>query len=151
MTLLIPTLRETPGIAEDGALAQSGKVYTDEIRQLFREFRDAENELAAAASRMAGRRTEIAVIVGVVAVGASTTLIILFGIVLSQSIGRPVRAVASGASRLAAGELDHRLPEHGPGEIGDLTHAFNAMAERLEEGRAGAAGSRTTSSARASG
>ena len=135
VALLIPNLQETPSIAEEGSLAQSGKVYTDEIRQLFREFRSAENELAAEASQMAGRRTEIAVIVGVVAVGASTTLIILFGIVLSQSIGRPVRAVASGASRLAAGELDHRLPEHGPGEIGDLTHAFNAMAERLEEGR----------------
>jgi signal transduction histidine kinase len=132
---LIPLLRETPGLTEDGTLAQSGKRYTDEIRMLFRQFRDAENELAAAASRTAGRRTELAVIVGVVAVGASTTLIILFGIVLSQSIGRPVRAVASGASRLAAGELEHRLPEHGPGEIGDLTHAFNAMAERLEEGR----------------
>ena len=43
-------------------------------------------------------------------IGASTTLIILFGIVLSRSIGRPVRAVASGASRLAAGELAQRLP-----------------------------------------
>jgi signal transduction histidine kinase len=132
---LIPILRETPGVAEDGALAQTGKQHTDQIRRLFREFRGAEDDLAESASRTAGRRTELAVIVGIIAVGASTTLIILFGIVLSQSIGRPVRAVASGASRLAAGELEHRLPEHGPGEIGDLTHAFNAMAERLEEGR----------------
>ena len=150
MALLIPSLQETPSIAEDGALAQSGKGYTDEIRQLFREFRDAENELAAEASQMAGRRTELAVIVGLVAVGASTTLIILFGIMLSQSIGRRVRAVASGASRLASGELEHRLPEHGPGEIGELTHAFNAMADGSRRA-GGSCRSRTTSSARASG
>jgi signal transduction histidine kinase len=135
VTPLIPILRETPGIADDTALAQEGKRYTDEIRRLFREFRRAEDELASAASRTAERRAEIAVVVGLVAVGASTTLIVLFGIILARSIGRPVREVASGASRLAAGELEHRLPEHGPGEIGELTRSFNAMAERLERSR----------------
>jgi signal transduction histidine kinase len=135
VTPLIPILRETPGIASDRALAQEGKRYTDEIRRLFREFRGAENELAAAASRTAERRSDLAVVVGLGAVTASTTLIILFGIILSRSIGRRVRAVATGASRLAAGELGHRLPEQGPGEIGELTRSFNAMAERLEQGR----------------
>jgi len=135
VTPLIPILRETPGIARDTALAQEGKRYTDEIRRLFREFRSAENELAAKASRTAERRAELAVFVGLGAVTASTTLIVLFGIILSRSIGHRVRAVASGASRLASGELEHRLPEQGPGEIGELTRSFNAMAERLEQGR----------------
>ena len=136
VTPLIPIVRETPGIAEDDALfAREGKQRTDEIRRLFREFQREENALAAAASRTAERRSDIAVVAALVAVFASTTLIILFGIVLARSIGRPVRAVASGASRLAAGELEHRLPERGPGEIGELTRSFNAMAERLEQGR----------------
>jgi len=134
VTPLIPILRESPGIARDSALAQEGKRYTDEIRQLFREFRGAENELAAAASRTAERRAELAVVVGLGAVTASTTLIVLFGIILSRSIGHRVRAVASGANRLASGELEHRLPEQGPGEIGELTRSFNAMAEQLEQG-----------------
>jgi signal transduction histidine kinase len=134
---LIEIVRETPDIARDAALAREGKRQTDDIRKLFREFRSAENELAAAASRTAERRADIAVIVGLVAVTASTTLIILFGILLARSIARPVRAVASGASRLAAGELEHRLPEpeHAPAEIGELTRSFNAMAERLEQSR----------------
>ena len=59
-------------------------------------------------------------------------LIALFGIVLARSIGRPVRAVADGANRIAGGELALRLPEEGPGEVGELTRAFNEMAERLE-------------------
>ena len=71
-------------------------------------------------------------LVGAIAVGASMALIVLFGIVLARSIGRPVRAVADGAGRIAGGELSLRLPQEGPGEVGELTRAFNEMAERLE-------------------
>ena len=47
-----------------------------------------------------------------------------------------MRAVASGATRLAAGEWSLRLPPQGPGEIGELTRAFNEMAERIEQNHA---------------
>jgi signal transduction histidine kinase len=62
-------------------------------------------------------------------------LIVLFGVLLARSIARPVRDVALGASRLAGGDLSLRLEEGGPGEVGELTRAFNTMAEALEEGR----------------
>ena len=130
---LIPILQEEPGItADDTTVAQQGKVQTDEIRRLFGSFRNAEDKLAAAAAEDADQRTDLAVLVGAVAVGASMALITLFGIVLARSIGGPVRAVADGAGRIAGGELSLRLPEEGPGEVGELTRAFNAMAERLE-------------------
>ena len=130
---LISILKEEPNIAaDDAAIAQTGKIATDEIRRLFTEFRAAENGLAAQAGRDADARTDLAVLIGGVAVGASMALIALFGIVLARSIGRPVRAVADGAGRIAGGELSLRLPVEGPGEVGDLTRAFNEMAERLE-------------------
>jgi len=129
---LIPILRQEPGVSVDSAVTQAGKSYTDEIRVRFDEFRAEEDKLAADAARDADSRTDLAVLVGAIAVGASMALIALFGIVLARSIGRPVRAVASGAERLAAGDLSLRLPEEGPGEIGELTRAFNEMAERLE-------------------
>ncbi len=130
---LIDILKEEPNIAaDDAAIAQTGKIATDEIRRLFTEFRMFENTLAAQAGRDADQRTDLAVLIGGVAVGASMALIALFGIVLARSIGRPVRAVADGAGRIAGGELSLRLPEEGPGEVGDLTRAFNEMAERLE-------------------
>ena len=113
-------------------MTRSGKLQTDEIRRLFAVFRAQENKLAAKAAPDADHRTDIAVLVGGVAVGASMALIALFGIVLARSIGRPVRAVADGADRIAGGELSLRLPEEGPGEVGELTRAFNEMAERLE-------------------
>ena len=133
---LIPLLRAEPGISQDDpAIAQTGTQMTDGITRLFQQFRIEEDKLATQAGRDAEERTQLAVLVGGVAVGASMALIALFGIVLARSIGRPIRAVAHGAGRLAGGELSLRLPPEGPGEVGELTRAFNAMAERLEQGR----------------
>ena len=110
---LIPILVE-PGITKaDETFAQNNQLYTDEIRRLFARFRAAENKLAAQAGRDADERTDLAVLVGAVAVGASMALIALFfGIVLARSIGRPVRAAADGADRIAGGDF-YRLPEEG--------------------------------------
>ena len=67
---------------------------------------------------------------------ASTLLIVLFGVHLARSIAGPVRRVASGASRLAGGELSFRLPDAGPGEVGELTRSFNEMAAGLQANHA---------------
>jgi signal transduction histidine kinase len=132
---LIPLLRAEPGLNADSTPAQTGKAQTDEIRRMFRQFRSAENKLAAKASRDADARTHVAVVVGAIVVGTSMALIMLFGIVLARAIGRPIRAAAAGANRIAGGELSLRLPPEGPGEVGELTRAFNSMAERLEQSR----------------
>jgi signal transduction histidine kinase len=130
---LIPVLREEPGISRgDPTIAQTGTAMTDEIARLFRSFRIEEDKLANQAGRDADERTDLAVLIGAVAVGASMALIALFGIVLARSIGRPIRAVASGAGRIAGGDFSARLPVEGPGEVGELTRAFNEMAERLQ-------------------
>jgi signal transduction histidine kinase len=65
----------------------------------------------------------------------SAVLIIGFGVYLARSIARPVRSVATAATRLAAGESPG-LQEGGPGEVGELTVAFNRMAEQLERSHA---------------
>jgi signal transduction histidine kinase len=51
-------------------------------------------------------------------------------------IVRPVRRAARAADRLAAGDLDTRMTESGPAEIGALEHSFNVMADSLEQDRA---------------
>ena len=133
---LVAIVSETPAIGEDPLVADEGKRHTDEIQRLFNRFLAAEDALAEDAAGDAERRSDLAVIVGATGMGASSALIILFGIFLARSIGRPVRAVASGASQLAAGEWSHRLPLEGPGEIGELTRSFNEMAERIEQNHA---------------
>jgi signal transduction histidine kinase len=133
---LVALVKETPEIGKDPLVAEEGKRLTDAIQNVFNRFLTAEDALAADAGRDAERRSNLAVIVGAIGIGASAALIILFGVFLARSIGRPVRAVASGASRLAAGEWSLRLPLQGPGEIGELTQAFNEMAERIEQNHA---------------
>ena len=133
---MIAIVKETPSIADNPLIADEGKRYTDEIQGMFVRFLAAEDTLAADAARDADKRSSLAVIVGAIGIGASAALIILFGVFLARSIGRPVRAVASGATRLAAGEWSLRLPLQGPGEIGELTQAFNEMAERIEQNHA---------------
>jgi signal transduction histidine kinase len=133
---LVKLVKETPSIGRDPLVAEEGKRLTDAIQNVFDRFLTAEDALAADAGRDAERRSNLAVIVGAIGIGASAALIILFGVFLARSIGRPVRAVASGATRLAAGEWSLRLPPEGPGEIGELTRAFNEMAERIEQNHA---------------
>jgi len=133
--LVLAIAQEQPEAVREEATAVEGKTRTDEIRRLFDRFLAAEDALAQSAAAAADSRSERAVVVGALGFVGSTLLIVLFGVVLARSIARPVRAVASGASRLAAGDLAVRLPPKGPGEVGELTRSFNAMAERLQGGR----------------
>jgi len=133
---LVRIVRETPAAVQTTTVTNQGRIRTSEIRRLFNEFLGAEDDFAAAAAANAASRARTAVLVGVAGLAASSVLIVLFGLMLARSVARPVRAVALGASRLAGGDLAARLPPGGPGEVGELTLAFNAMAERLERGRA---------------
>lgn len=52
---------------------------------------------------------------------------------LARSLTRRLARLEQGADRIAAGQLDHRVPADGGGdEIDRLGHAFNAMATQLE-------------------
>jgi signal transduction histidine kinase len=127
--------RTNPAAARTPVVATVGKQRTDQIRSLFRQFLAAENARAAASSTSADERSQRAIALGIAGLVMCAALIVLFGVVLARSIARPVRDAAAGASRLAGGDLSLRLEEGGPGEVGELTRAFNTMAEALEEGR----------------
>lgn len=132
---LVAIVSETPQIAGSTIVVDQGKRRTDEIRSLFRDFLDVENRLTQEAAATAGSRTDRAVVVGWAGLVVSSALVVLFGIVLARSIGQPLRGVSDGARRFAAGDLAHRLPTGGPGEVGDLRRSFNVMASRLQAGR----------------
>jgi nitrogen fixation/metabolism regulation signal transduction histidine kinase len=55
--------------------------------------------------------------------------------VLSARVARPVRGLAEGARRVAAGDLDARVAVSGDDEVADLARAFNAMTEELQSSR----------------
>jgi signal transduction histidine kinase len=66
-----------------------------------------------------------------------SALILAAGLVavalISNVLTRPLREVAAGAQRIAAGELTHRVPAGRRDEIGQLAATFNDMAAKIGE------------------
>jgi signal transduction histidine kinase len=121
-----------PGAARSDVARQENRQRIATLRANFKQLLDAENSAAALKTRNADTRSRRAIVGGIVGLGVSTLLVVLFGAFLARAIVRPLRAAAAGASRVARGELDTRLEETGPGEVGELTRAFNEMTSQLD-------------------
>lgn len=132
---VIELVREFPIAARTRIVSEEGARELSDIRKRFADFLSTENALSATQTSAAQSRSDVAIAAAVAGMVASALLIIGFGLYLARSMARPVREVAEGASRLAAGDLTTRLEPQGAGEVEDLTYAFNRMAERLEAGR----------------
>jgi signal transduction histidine kinase len=124
--------RFNPAAAQDSAAREEGQLRTGEIRDRFTRFLAAENAAASASAAAASKQADRAIALGITGLVGSALLIGLFGVYLARSTARPVRSVATAASRLAEGDFSVRLEKGGPGEVGELTTAFNRMAEELE-------------------
>ncbi len=60
---------------------------------------------------------------------------LVLGFILFRQIVKPVGAVTSAAQRIAAGQLDQRVPVQSHDEIGQLAVSFNEMADALAADR----------------
>ena len=69
-------------------------------------------------------------IVGLIAAAVA----LLLGLFLTRQILRPIRALTTGASRIASGDLKYRAMVKSKDEIGTLAQSFNSMASSLERG-----------------
>jgi signal transduction histidine kinase len=132
---IIDIFKDDPRSARSSIAQREGRRYVEGIREHFRQISAAEDEISARSAQTASERADLAIGLGALGLILSGGFVLLFGVYLSRSIARPVRDVATGASRLAGGDLKVRLVEGGPGEIGNLTRSFNSMAERLQHGR----------------
>ena len=121
--------------ANTSAAINEDKVWIDSIRGKFNTLLEVEKRLAASSEESADDRWTAALVLGIGGLFALAAAMLAFGVYLARSIARPVREVAAAASRLADGHLEERLHEGGPGEVGELTRAFNSMAEKLERNR----------------
>ena len=122
-----------PGAARSSDSNLENRRRINDIRARFERLLDAEDQTAEKHTASANKRSRRAIFVGVGGLGVSALLIVLFGVFLARRIARPLRAAAVGASRVAGGDLATRLEESGPGEVGELTRAFNEMTSKLEE------------------
>jgi signal transduction histidine kinase len=132
---VVAIAQESPAATRQAVVSQEGARRLAAVRHRFADFLSTESAVAAARTSTAQRRSDQAIGAAVAGLIASALLIIGFGLYLARSIARPAREVAEGAARLAGGDLTTRLRPQGVGEIEELTHAFNRMAERLEASR----------------
>jgi len=57
---------------------------------------------------------------------------VVMGLLVSQRLSAPLRALTAAAGQMSGGDLSARAPARGRGEMGQLARQFNHMAERLE-------------------
>lgn len=62
----------------------------------------------------------------------SLTFSILLAVLISRSVARPLRRVASASNAVAKGDYDQKIEEDGPQEVRDLAKAFNGMIEQVQ-------------------
>jgi two-component system OmpR family sensor kinase/two-component system sensor histidine kinase BaeS len=65
---------------------------------------------------------------------AATVLGLGLGLLIARRLAAPLGGLAAGARRIAAGQLDERVPVAGPAEVRTVATAFNEMAMALEAG-----------------
>ena len=132
---LVATARRDIREARALVVTGEGKDRGDKLRAQFDAFFATQARLEDHRRARADAAADRAVTLGLAGLGGSLLLILLFTGYLSRAIVTPVRRVAGAADRLAQGDLSARVREDGPGEVGQLGRAFNAMAGSLEATR----------------
>ena len=132
---LIAIARISPAAARTPVVNTEGERRIEAIRNQFGRLLTVEDGRASARATSARAHAHQALVVGIGGIVLALALVLLLGFYLARSIGRPIRSVSVAASRLAGGDLAARLVGDGPGEIAELTAAFNAMAVSLEQNR----------------
>jgi len=62
----------------------------------------------------------------------SAVLALMFGFYFAEKLTRPVRELAAGAQRIAAGDFSQRVKVLGRTELGELGASFNQMTDQVE-------------------
>jgi signal transduction histidine kinase len=112
--------------------SEDGERRMDSLRSQLDDYVTTEFALNAAEQADADNDYRRATIIAASGLAASVVMTVLTMIYLTRRVVRPVHRTAMTAERIAAGELDARVPETSTAEVGVLERAFNSMAESLQ-------------------
>lgn len=132
---LVAAARRGDHSANSLARTLEGKRRVDALRSAFENYVRREQTLLARREQAVEASTNREIVATTVGIMASVILILLFGAYLAHAIVLPVRRASGMASRVAAGDLNARVPEGGIAEIGALERALNTMGRSLETSR----------------
>jgi signal transduction histidine kinase len=129
---LVDAARRGEGWVRGIPASEDGKRRMDSLRGQLDAYVTTEFALSAAEQADADNDHRRATFIAASGLAASVLMTVLITIYLARRVVRPVRRTAMTAKRIAAGELDARVPETSNAEVGVLERAFNSMAESLQ-------------------
>jgi signal transduction histidine kinase len=134
----LPAAGATP-VSRSDAFARVQQVFdTSQGRDLRTVLAEniAREQFAVAREREAANRS-LSLVRGV-AFGATFTLAcaaVAFALYFAGALRRPLDELRAGTEALQRGDLEHRIPDLGPGEFGGLARTVNALAGEIAQSR----------------
>ena len=114
----------------DGVAMYTTSLNSISMQQLRDQWTEARAMIAAASTHDWRRGFTYTYLLLAAAIWLVTLLALLY---FAQRISHPIRELTKGLLEVAAGHMDHRVPEGGSDEIGSAVQAFNNMAEELKQ------------------
>src|SRR3954451_2782781 len=103
----------------------------DELNQKLDAIRSDMLALLRTEAELTKRKQHQVLLIAAVLTALATILGLVFSILVSAGVTRPVRRLLEGAQAVEAGRLDEMVAVTSQDEIGHLTTAFNRMIEQL--------------------
>jgi class 3 adenylate cyclase len=103
----------------------------DELDHQLDAVRNEMIDLLQADSAATARQQQTVLVIAVILTALAAALGLIFSVIVSTGLTRPVRRLLEGARAVEAGRLDETLAVTTQDEIGHLTIAFNSMVEQL--------------------
>jgi PAS domain S-box-containing protein len=117
------------------AFAAEGKRRLDALRSVFARIDAVERERLAQRAAAADRRSDSAVLAGLLALAAVVALVFALALFVYRAVVRPVRDVARAVERMRDDDLEVSLDAGGPAEIARLGSSTTALARSLADSR----------------
>jgi len=121
----------TQALATDDV--QAGSRTMAEARAIIKEITDDETGLLAERTKTSAGLSESMMLLLVLGGGVCTALALIIGAVLLQALGGPIGRLAAVVERIAHGEQGARVDITSRDELGQMSGAFNQMAQAIED------------------
>ena len=118
----------------DAVQMDEAKVQADEVFRHSEAIADEIDKLVETDARIVTENQQIAMQANLLMISSAAMVGIMLAWLVSRGLTRPIMRLQAGARAVGAGLLDQaHVPVTSQDEIGDVTHAFNAMIVDLRE------------------
>ena len=132
---LIIVARTRPKVARNQLFYTDRRDLIAALSASLRNLASRERTIVRRREDDAEAQSAAAIAFGIGGLGLVLIVVVAGTLYLRRAVVRPVVRVARATGRIAAGDLDTRVPADRADEIGELARGFNTMADSLQRGR----------------